>query len=108
MSTQPQLSPLEQLEQAQPQQAAPSSSSSGLSPLEQLEQSSQAQTTSTPTVTPAQQAYRKATAAGPFTQPGQAERVMGEAIGDNKAQAKEGLKNLAEAALVTAAGVTGA
>lgn len=40
MSTQPQLSPLEQLEQSAPQQAAPASSS-GLSPLEQLEQSSQ-------------------------------------------------------------------
>src|SRR5258706_14689029 len=48
MSTQPQLSPLEQLEQSSPQPAAASSSSSasGLSPLEQLEQSGE--TTQTP------------------------------------------------------------
>src|SRR6266446_2764534 len=45
MSTQPQLSPLEQLEQSSPPPAA-SSSSSGLSPLEQLEQS--AETTQAP------------------------------------------------------------
>lgn len=104
MSTQPQLSPLEQLEQSAPQAA--SSTSSGLSPLEQLEQSSQ--TPTTPTATPAQQAYRKATAAGPFTQPGAAERAMGQTIGDNRAQAKEALKNVGQAALETGAGVVGA
>lgn len=43
MSTQPTLSPLEQLAQAPPQQAAPASSS-GLSPLEQLAQSGSTQT----------------------------------------------------------------
>ena len=42
MSTQPQLSPLEQLEQSAPQPAA-AASSSGLSPLEQLEQSAPTQ-----------------------------------------------------------------
>jgi hypothetical protein len=48
MSTQPQLSPLEQLTQAAPQ-AAPSASSSGLSPLEQLSQSAEPTQTAPPT-----------------------------------------------------------
>jgi hypothetical protein len=104
MSTTPQLSPLEELAQSQPQPTTPAASSSGLSPLEQLAQTSQTQSTST--VTPAQQAYR--TAAGPFTVPGAAEKAMGQAIGDNKAQAKEGLTNLGKAALETGAGVVGA
>jgi hypothetical protein len=52
MSTQPQLSPLEQLEQSSPQPAA--ASSSGLSPLEQLEQS--ADTTQAPPSNPEQDA----------------------------------------------------
>ncbi len=107
MSTQP--SPLEQLGQdvGQQQSAPPSQNDNqSLSPLEQLGQDVQKQPATT--VTPAQQAYRKATAAGPFTQPGAAEKAMGQIIGDNKAQAKEGLKNVGEAALATAAGVTGA
>src|SRR5260221_4276945 len=106
MSTQPQLSPLEQLEQSATQQQSAPASSSGLSPLEQLEQSSDTQSAST--VTPAQQAYRKATAAGPFTPPGAAEKAMGEAIGDNKAQAIQALKSTGQAALATGAGVVGA
>lgn len=60
------------------------------------------------TSTISQQDYRKATAAGPFTQPGGAERAMGEVIGGNKAQAQEGLRNLGIATAATAAGVTGA
>jgi hypothetical protein len=62
----------------------------------------------TPSPTDKQAAYRKATAAGPFTQPGAAEKAMGEAVGDTKAQVKAAAKNLGMAALVTGAGVTGA
>jgi hypothetical protein len=58
--------------------------------------------------TPAQQKYRKATAAGPFTEPGAAERAMGQTIGDNKAQAIQGLNDVGQAALETGAGVVGA
>jgi hypothetical protein len=104
MSTQPQLSPLEQLAQSPHPQAAPASSS-GLSPLEQLAQSADSTQTQP---TPSQVAYRKATAAGPFTQPGAAEKAMGETIGDNKAQAIQGLKDVGQAALETGAGVVGA
>jgi hypothetical protein len=102
MSTQPQLSPLEQLAQTPQPQAAPASSS-GLSPLEQL-----AQSADSTQPTPTQVAYRKATAAGPFTQPGAAEKAMGQTIGDNKAQAVQGLKDVGQAALETGAGVVGA
>jgi hypothetical protein len=58
--------------------------------------------------TTAQLAYRKATASGPFTPAGAAERAMGQTIGDNKAQAVQGLKDVGQAALTTGAGVVGA
>jgi hypothetical protein len=108
MSTQPQLSPLEQLGQdvANPQSQTTPSSASNLSPLEQLGQDVQKQ--QQPQLTPAQVAYRKATAAGPNTVPGAAEKAMGAVWGDNAAQAKQGLKSTANAVLDTASGVAGA
>jgi hypothetical protein len=60
------------------------------------------------TPTDAQVAYRKATAAGPNITPGGAEKVMGEQIGDNKAQAIFAAKNLGMATAATAGGVLGA
>jgi len=58
--------------------------------------------------TPAQAAYRKAVAADPYAPAGQAEKAMGEEMGDNKAQAMDALKNTGMAALETAGGVLGA
>jgi hypothetical protein len=87
-----------------PQAAPPANAVGGLPEGYTLETDS----TQAPTQTDAQAAYKKATAAGPFAPAGAAEKAMGQTIGDNKAQAKEGLKNLGAAALETAAGVTGA
>ncbi|MGA9305635.1 MAG: hypothetical protein WBW31_09565 [Candidatus Sulfotelmatobacter sp.] len=58
--------------------------------------------------TPAQRAYRQATASGPFVPAGAAEKAMGAEIGDNTAQAKAALSDTLSAAGETAAGVTGA
>ena len=104
MSTQPQLSPLEQLAQSAPQQTAPASSS-GLSPLEQLAQSSD---TPPSGPTSAQVAYRQATASGPYTEPGAAERAMGQEMGNNADQARFAAKSTGQAALETAGGILGA
>ena len=52
--------------------------------------------------------YEKATAAGPYAEPGAAERAMGEQFGDNKAQAMQALKSTGQAALETAGGIAGA
>jgi hypothetical protein len=53
-------------------------------------------------------AYERATASDPFVPAGAAERAMGEEIGDNKAQAKEALRDTLRATAETVAGVTGA
>jgi len=107
MSTQPQLSPLEQLEQqsaqAQPQsQAAPDSN---LSPLEQLEQMS-AKPQAGPT--DAQGAYRKAVAADPYAPAGAAEKAMGQEMGSNSDQAWQAAKSTGMAVAATGLGVAGA
>lgn len=71
-------------------------------PFEEPLMSEKAESQPTTQPTADQVAYRKATAAGPFAPAGGAEKAMGQAIGDNKAQAKEGLWNLAKAAGYTA------
>jgi hypothetical protein len=101
------LSPLEQLGQSvgQGSQTATPSQQSQLSPLEQLGQSVNA-TPSGPS--DAQTAYRQATASGPYAPAGGAEKAIGQEFGDNAGQARQALKSGDQAALATAAGVTGA
>jgi hypothetical protein len=58
--------------------------------------------------TDAQNAYRKATAAGANIVPGAAEKAMGQVWGDNAAQTKQFLKSAGQATLETAGGILGA
>ena len=111
MSTQPQLSPLEQLAQAPPQQQAAPASSSGLSPLEQLAQSGPTQNTNPsqgqPTLLPYDpdkfgryttaenypQWASKPPAAGPNLKPGESEAWIGAHL-----TPRQGLTSAAKAA----------
>jgi hypothetical protein len=91
-----------ELQEHQQQQAATVKSSPIGNPFDEplLSEKAEAQAASS--------LYLKKVNTGPLSPADQAEKAMGEAIGDNKAQAVEGLKNTGMAALETAGGVLGA